>query len=78
MLAAVSVLHLTDANFQAEVLDVSPSGMRLAAFANHSVAQGDRCMITNEAVDTATGRWATVRWVNQHPLIQVFGVQYET
>jgi len=56
---------------------VSPSGMRLAAFANHSVAQGDRCMITNEAVDTATGRWATVRWVNQHPLIQVFGVQYE-
>ena len=71
------VRHNTKDMIQAEVLDVSPSGMRLAAFANQNIGQGDRCMITNEAVDAATGRWATVQWVNQHPLIQVFGVQYE-
>ncbi|MEB3235403.1 MAG: hypothetical protein VKM98_08240, partial [Cyanobacteriota bacterium] len=31
---------------QAEVLDVSPTGMRLAAFANEQIQQGDHCTIT--------------------------------
>lgn len=62
---------------QAEVLELSTSGMRLAAFADHQVQQGDRCAITVQGNAKIDGRWAKVIWVNQHPLIQVFGVQFD-
>ena len=62
---------------QAEVLDVSTSGMRLAAFANDTIHQGDRCEIAVQGQDIEGPRWATVRWIKPHPLIQVFGVQFD-
>ena len=61
----------------AEVLDLSPSGMRLAAFANEQVHEGDRCAITVPGSEATGPRWATVRWVKPHPMIQVFGVQFD-
>jgi len=69
-------------SIQAEVLDVSSSGMQIAAFANHQIQSGDRCTITMAALSEPfdrheTLRWATVRWVSQHPFIQVFGVQFD-
>ncbi len=63
---------------QAEVLDVSPSGMRLAAFAHQQINAGDRCEITVKANPLIVGRWATVRWVDPHKLIRVFGVQFDS
>jgi hypothetical protein len=62
----------------AEILDVSHSGMRLAGFVNQAVQQGDRCEIrVLSSATTAAGVWATVRWVEPHPLIQVFGVEFD-
>ena len=61
----------------AEVLDVSSSGMRLAAFADHPIAAGDRCTIRLLGEATNPARWATVRWIKPHPMIQVFGVQFD-
>ena len=62
---------------QAEVLDVSRDGMRLAAFAHQTIEPDDRCQITVEGSDTLINRWATVRWVEAHPLIRVFGVEFD-
>lgn len=62
---------------QAEVLDLSSGGMRLAAFANERIEQNDRCAITVRGAQQAEARWATVRWVKPHPMIQVFGVQFD-
>ncbi len=59
-----------------EILDVSHSGMRLAGFVDHKVQQGDRCEITMQSSPTSS-LWATVRWVEPHPLIQVFGVEFD-
>jgi hypothetical protein len=62
----------------AEILDVSHSGMRLAGFVNQTVQQGDRCeirVLTSAA--TTASVWATVLWVKPHPLIQVFGVEFD-
>ena len=61
----------------AEVIDVSTTGMRLAAFADQPVQQGDRCQITTVSNGQPLMRWATTRWVQQHPLIQVFGVEFD-
>lgn len=61
----------------AEILDVSRSGMRLAAFVDQPLRQGDRCEILIQGATAASGRWATVRWVEPHPLILVFGVQFD-
>jgi len=61
----------------AEILDESRSGMRLAAFVDHPLRQGDRCEILVQEAQLSGGRWATVRWVEPHPLIQVFGVQFD-
>lgn len=61
----------------AEVLDVSPSGMRLAAFVDQAVQQGDRCQIVVLGDHASRPRMATVRWVTPHRLIQVFGVEFE-
>lgn len=68
---------LAMARIQAEVLDVSATGMRLAAFANEQIQQGDRCTISVQDSDHCEPRAATVRWVKPHPLIQVFGVQFD-
>ncbi|MEB3235986.1 MAG: PilZ domain-containing protein [Cyanobacteriota bacterium] len=62
---------------QAEVLDLSSSGMRLAAFANEQIQEGDRCEIAVHANGTVAQHSATVRWVKPHPMIQVFGVQFD-
>jgi hypothetical protein len=61
----------------AEILDVSHSGMRLAGFVDHKVQQGDRCEISVQSVASPVSHWATVRWVEPHPLIQVFGVEFD-
>ena len=61
----------------AEILDVSDNGMRLAGFADRPVQQGDRCEISVETLNTTISHWATVRWVEPHPLIQVFGVEFD-
>lgn len=62
---------------QAEVLDVSATGMRLAAFANEQIREGDQCTILIQDSEYGEPRSATVRWVKPHPLIQVFGVQFD-
>jgi len=62
---------------QAEILDVSRSGMRLAGFVDHPVQQGDRCEISVQSVVSTVSHWATIRWVEPHPLIQVFGVEFD-
>jgi hypothetical protein len=61
----------------AEVLDLSSTGMRLAAFVNQRVAVGDRCEIFVGSHHDCRSHHATVRWVEPHPLIQVFGVEFE-
>lgn len=61
----------------AEVLDVSSTGMRLAAFANEQIQQGDHCTLTIQDLELNQPRSATVCWVNPHTLIQVFGVQFD-
>lgn len=71
------VRHQGSQSIQAEVLEVSTTGMRLAAFANDSIHQGDRCEIAVQGQDPVVRRWATVRWIKPHPLIQVFGVQFD-
>ena len=76
--ASVSfVRHQAAQSIQAEVLDLSSTGMRLAAFANDTIRQGDRCQIAVLGQEIEPPRWATVRWVKPHPLIQVFGVQFD-
>lgn len=76
--AEVSVVRRQGTDrIQAEVLDVSSSGMRLAAFANDQIQVGDRCGIAVTGDDANATRWATVRWVKPHPMIQVFGVQFD-
>ena len=62
---------------QAEVIDLSSSGMRLAAFANEQIKAGDRCTISVQGSETTEPRWATVRWIDPHPMIQVFGVEFD-
>lgn len=62
---------------KAEVLDISRCGMGLAAFANEKILIGDRCTITVLGSEPSKPRWATVRWVDPHPLIQVFGVEFD-
>jgi hypothetical protein len=62
---------------QAEVLDISRCGMGLAAFANETILIGDRCTIAVLGTETSEPRWATVRWVDPHPMIQVFGVEFD-
>lgn len=62
---------------KAEVIDLSASGMRLAAFADQQIEAGDRCEISVHSNHNIAGCWATVRWVKPHPLIQVFGVQFD-
>jgi hypothetical protein len=61
----------------AEILDVSRSGMRLAGFVDKPVQQGDRCEITVQTGVSPISHRATVRWVEPHPLIQVFGVEFD-
>ena len=78
----VSIVRARETDvIQAEVLDVSPTGMRLAAFAHSLIQKEDRCEIStfgdDELGHAAMHRWATVRWVNQHPMIQVFGVLFD-
>lgn len=68
----VAIVHI-----QAEVLDVSSTGLRLAAFAKEQIQQGDHCTITIQAAEPDQPRSATVRWVKTHALIQVFGVQFD-
>ena len=64
-------------HIQADVLDVSSTGLRLAAFAKEQIQQGARCTITIPAAEPNQPRSATVRWVRSHTLIQVFGVQFD-
>lgn len=64
-------------HIQADVLDVSSTGLRLAAFAKEQIQQGDHCTITIPAAEPSQPRSATVRWVKSHALIQVFGVQFD-
>ena len=59
----------------ADVVDLSPSGMRLAVAPGHACCEGDHCRI--EVVVDASQRLALegeVRWVKHHPYITVFGV----
>jgi len=65
------------ASIQAEVLDVSSGGMRLAAFAHAEIQIGDGCLITLAGSPAQAAQKATVRWVKPHPMIQVFGVQFD-
>jgi hypothetical protein len=44
---------------------------------DHRVQQGDRCEISVQSVASQVSHWATVRWVEPHPLIQVFGVEFD-
>ena len=61
----------------AEIIDMSAGGMRLAAFVDAPVREGDRCAITVQGSPTPVERWATVRWLEAHALIKVFGVEFE-
>ena len=59
----------------ADVVDLSPSGMRLAVGPGHACCEGDQCEI--ELVVDPQQRLALVgevRWVKHHPYITVFGV----
>jgi hypothetical protein len=76
--AEVRLLHGNAADLLvAEILDVSRSGMRLAGFVDKTVQQGDRCEITVQTGVSPISHRATVRWVEPHPLIQVFGVEFD-
>lgn len=61
----------------AEVLELSAAGMRLAAFADQPVEEGERCEIKFQGCESLQTSLATVRWIKQHPLIQVFGVEFD-
>ena len=63
---------------QADVVDLSPSGMRLAVEPGVHCAEGDLCTI-RMALHTARTLelHGQVRWVKHHPFITVFGVLLE-
>jgi len=63
--------------WSAEIIDMSTGGMRLAAFVDAPIQQGDGCVITVENSVAPSERRGTVRWLEAHALIKVFGVQFE-
>jgi hypothetical protein len=76
--AEVRLLHGNAADLLvAEILDVSRSGMRLAGFVDKPVQRGDRCEIRVQTGVITNSHCATVRWVEPHPLIQVFGIEFD-
>ena len=59
----------------ADVVDLNPSGMRLAVGAGNNCSEGDRCSIEIalhlQQILRLNGE---IRWVKHHPYITVFGV----
>ena len=59
----------------ADVVDLSPSGLRLAVAPGTNYREGERCLIL--IGPNASTTWSLdgeIRWVSQHPYITVFGV----
>jgi PilZ domain len=62
----------------ADVIELSPNGMRLAVAPGIRCKTGDRCLIEIQpTLQTCLKLQAEIRWVEEHPLITVFGVQFE-
>lgn len=60
---------------EADVVDLSPSGMRLAVGPGIACAEGDRCSIEITLhLQKSLNLNGEVRWVKHHPFITVFGV----
>jgi hypothetical protein len=60
---------------EADIVDLSPSGMRLAVRAGVQCAEGDHCRITLELSPAQRLQLeGEIRWSQQHPHITVFGV----
>ncbi|MEB3234349.1 MAG: PilZ domain-containing protein [Cyanobacteriota bacterium] len=59
----------------ADVVDLSPSGMRLAVGPGVSCSEGDRCTIEITLhLQKSLNLTGEVRWVKHHPYITVFGI----
>lgn len=64
-----------------EILDISVDGMKIALNGAHPIDRNQSCRII-AAVPDAPGAAAyrlvgNVRWVDSHPLVTVFGIQFE-
>lgn len=59
----------------ADVVDLNPSGMRLAVGAGTNCSEGDRCSIEIRLhLQQLLRLNGEIRWVKHHPYITVFGV----
>jgi len=60
---------------QADVIDLSPNGIRLALPPSEKLQEGQRCqIIITPNPSTAWKLEGEIRWVTPHPYITVFGV----
>jgi hypothetical protein len=61
-----------------EILDISADGMKVALSGAHPIAVNQICRIRAGNPDSTMYRLTgNVRWVDSHPLITVFGIQFE-
>jgi hypothetical protein len=64
--------------FAAEVIEIGPRGMRLAASVDQDIRLGDHCEISFSSSQLSGRNRMVIRWLQTHALIQVFGVEVET
>jgi c-di-GMP-binding flagellar brake protein YcgR len=61
-----------------EILDISADGMKIALSGSHPIALHQICRIRAGDPDATVYRLTgNVRWVDTHPLITVFGIQFD-
>ena len=71
-------LPMEAAVHDADVVDLSPSGVRLAILPGIPCQEGERCQI--HVTPNPTTTWTLegeIRWVTHHPYVTVFGVLFD-
>lgn len=61
-----------------EIVDLSPEGMKIALTGRHEFHVDQPCRILAGSPDTTVyDLLGTIRWIETHPLITVFGIRLE-
>lgn len=72
---ALVLINDDSTKIDADVVDLAPSGMRLAVGAGTNCSEGDRCTIEIRLhLQRLLNLTGEIRWVKHHPYITVFGV----
>jgi hypothetical protein len=61
-----------------EIVDLSPEGMKIALSGRHDLQVDQPCRIlAGSPATTVYDLTGTIRWIDTHPLITVFGIRLE-